>query len=300
VTAGAGAFYVAGIDGGQSSTTAVIGDREGRTIGRGRAGPADEIGAAPESTRLHDALRDALRSARDDAGLPESTQFAAVVAGISGYEGRVYGIAPQLPATRLVLLHDGPIAHAGALDGEAGIVVIAGTGSVVYASDGSKGRTFGGWGYLFGDEGSAFWFVREALSSLMRRQDAGEPDGCEAQAACRFFGVPTLRRLVRAHYAGEIARDRLAAFAPEALGFESLRPIADRGADRLSELIAAAVSGGAAPTVAYVGGMFADAIFRSRFSSAVLAAVPGARIVEPRRDPSAGALLLAYREAGAG
>ena len=50
----------AGIDGGQSSTVAAIADETGRVLARGRAGPADEIGEGPSSTRLRDALRAAL------------------------------------------------------------------------------------------------------------------------------------------------------------------------------------------------------------------------------------------------
>ncbi|HKE37033.1 MAG TPA: BadF/BadG/BcrA/BcrD ATPase family protein, partial [Candidatus Baltobacteraceae bacterium] len=125
--------YVAGIDGGQTSTAAVIGDERGRVVGRGVAGPADEVGQGADSTRMHDALSGALRAACKGAGLDAGTHFEAIVAGVSGYEGRVYGKMPQLPAARFVLMHDAPIAHAGALAGEPGVVVIAGTGSVVYA-----------------------------------------------------------------------------------------------------------------------------------------------------------------------
>ncbi len=106
----------AGIDGGQSSTTAVVGDETGRVLGCGKAGAADEIGVGKESTRLRDALRGALREACAAAGITAGvTRFESIVAGISGYDGRVYGRAPELPARRSLLLHDTPIAHAGAL-----------------------------------------------------------------------------------------------------------------------------------------------------------------------------------------
>jgi N-acetylglucosamine kinase-like BadF-type ATPase len=294
------AFFVAGIDGGQSSTTAVIGDRTGRTIGIGRAGPADEVGVRPDSTRLRDALRNALSDAAANAGLPPDVRFAAIVAGISGYEGRVYGRPADLPTARLVLAHDAPVAHAGALGGEPGVVVIAGTGSVVYATGGPSERMLGGWGYLFGDEGSAFWLVREALALLMRRADENRPVAEETQAVCAFFGLPSLRQVVRAFYAGDISRDRLAAFVPAALAGSCFRAIADGGADRLAALAAAAVADGAPPTIACVGGMFADDAFRARVAAGIHRSVPGARVVKPRHDPAAGALMLAYREANAG
>jgi glucosamine kinase len=292
-------LYVAGIDGGQSSTTAVIGDELGRIVGRGTAGPADEVGQGADSTRLHDALTGALAGAVADAGLEPGAHFGAIVAGISGYEGRLYGRTPVLPATRVVYMHDAPVAHAGALGGRPGAIVIAGTGSVVYATDGRQGRTTGGWGFLFGDEGSAFWLVREALAAAMRDDDAGSGAmRAEAQAACEFFGLPSLRAITRAFYAGEIGRDRLAAFAPRALQFECWAGIAGRGADRLAALVRSALERGAVPLVACTGGMFADAGFARRVHDGIRQAAMPVEIVDPRYSPSMGALLLAYREAG--
>jgi N-acetylglucosamine kinase-like BadF-type ATPase len=292
--------FVAGIDGGQSSTTALVGDERGRILASGTGGPADEIGAGPDSTRLRDALRTALDDARARAGLPEKTTFAAIVAGVSGYGGRVYGRAPELPSQRLILMHDAPIAHAGALGGEPGVVVIAGTGSVIYARDAHGAeRTRGGWGFLFGDEGSAFWIAREALATMMRAQDEDDRayEG-EARAACEFFGARTLRELGRAFYYGDLTRARLASFAPAAVRFESLWQVVNRGADRLAAIACEAIRAGAPPKVALVGGTFTDARFRERVCAAIRAAVDDVQIVEPRYDPARGALLLAYRELG--
>ncbi len=203
----------AGIDGGQSATQAAVCGEDGVVLGTGRAGPADEIGATPESTRLRDALESALRDAVARAGLPANQQFAAIVAGISGYEGRIVGVTPALPSQRVVIMHDAPIAHAGALAGEPGVVVIAGTGSTAYSVDpDGHAEQFGGWGYVFGDEGSAFWIAREALANVTRH------DACHAtKTVLQFFGAQSLRELVRAFYIGEVSRQRVASFAPVCL-----------------------------------------------------------------------------------
>lgn len=293
-------FLVAGIDGGQSSTIAVVGDEEGRILARGRSGPSDEIGVAPDSTRLSDALRAALADACRRAALPEDSRFEAIVAGVSGYNDRARGKAPQLPSPRFLLMHDAPVAHAGALGGRPGVVVIAGTGSVVYTRDAAGSEhTYGGWGFLFGDEGSAFRIASDSLAAMMRAEDDGDASlEREARAACAFFGLETLRQIGRAFYHRGITRDRIAAFAPEALRFERLRPLADRGADRLAELVCRAIRDGGAARVALAGGVFADEAFRTRLCDAVLAANPATEIVTPRYEPAGGALLLAYRAAG--
>jgi N-acetylglucosamine kinase-like BadF-type ATPase len=293
---------VAGIDGGQTSTVAVIADESGRILGRGVAGPADEIGARSDSTRLRDALGEALADACRAAGISNDANFTAIVAGISGYDGQVYGRPPDLPSGRVVLVHDTPIAHAGALGANAGIVAIAGTGSVVYGrSDDGRSWTLGGWGYLFGDEGSAFGIARDALAMLMRaHDDADRTLGEETRAACEFFETASLRRLAHAFYKGGISRDHLAAFARIAMRFPAFAPVVERGAQRLARLIAAAAAAGAPERVAFVGGVFTDHTFRARVSDGVLRALPKAAIVEARYEPAAGAVLLAYRELGLG
>jgi N-acetylglucosamine kinase-like BadF-type ATPase len=195
-------------------------------------------------------------------------------------------------------MHDAPIAHAGALGGEPGVVVIAGTGSVVYGCDERGGaQTLGGWGFLFGDEGSAFRIAAGALALMMRAEDDGDPALWEAaRAAGEFFEAGSLRQIARAFYAGTIARERLAAFAPAAMRFEPFRALAYCGADRLAALARRALAPMRSKNVALSGGLFADAGFYERVSGAILTAVPGAQIRRAKYDPAAGALLLAYRE----
>lgn len=287
----------AGIDAGQSSTTAVIAAEGGDVIARGYAGPADEIAAGAESTRLRDALEGALGDALARAGYPAATRFTSVVAGISGYEGHVYGEPPRLPAERVQLLHDSAIAHAGALLGEPGVVVIAGTGSVALATfEDGVSHLAGGWGYLFGDEGSAFWIAREAVRAAAMHGD------CEGTARLlSFFDVHTLRELVRAFYAGAITRANLAAFAPVCLaaardrdGCACLCEPPEIAAQELARLGARA-GGLEAPRIAFVGGLVADPWFRARLRAWAAEYLPRTPVVEARSAPVDGALLLARR-----
>ena len=289
----------AGIDGGQSSTVAVIGDESGAILGRGAAGAADEVGTGPGSTRLRDALALALDAALARARLPGDATFAAIVAGVSGYDGRVYGAQPRLPAERFVLMHDAPIAHAGALGGKPGVVVIAGTGSVVYARDEfGKEATYGGWGYLFGDEGSAFGIAREALSLLMRASDDGErAPRLEIAKACEYFGQSSLRALVHAFSTGTLSRAHIAAWAPYVLVAPAFREVVQRGADRLVALSATACEESSIKRVALIGGLFNDERYYEVVASGI-AAQNGAEVLRAKYEPAGGALLLAYREAG--
>lgn len=293
---------LAGIDGGQSSTLAAIGDGRA-TLARGTGPPADLVGESRDSPRSANALGAALDAALDRAGLPRSTTFDAVVAGITGFDAGLSCVPDLSPrAARVRIVHDTEIAHAGALDGAAGIVVIAGTGSVALGTD-EPSRPFvrsGGWGYFFGDEGSALWVARTALRRAMTHSDCGEVSVL-AEAALGFFGRRSLREIQHAFAHGDVTRPALAAFAGEVLmaalhGDRDARDVRAAAAAELAELVRA-VDGrlGRAPgrLVSYAGGLFDDAAFVDIFGHALLEVVPHARLVAPAHDPAHGALVLA-------
>jgi N-acetylglucosamine kinase-like BadF-type ATPase len=69
-------------------------------------------------------------------------------------------------ARRVTVLSDAEAAHLGALGGRPGLLVLAGTGSIVLGR-GARGRWVraGGFGPLFGDAGSAFALGRDWLAA---------------------------------------------------------------------------------------------------------------------------------------
>lgn len=298
---------VAGIDGGQSSTVAVIVDESGVVRGRGVAGPSDHVDEAADSRRCAIACERAVERARDAAGIDAATMLDAVVVGLSGYDGALHGAAPQLHTARLRFDHDAPVALAGAVVERPAIVVIAGTGSVAYGET-AEGRTFrvGGFGFLFGDGGSAFALARAALASAMAQDDRRERTRL-GEAALAFFDCSTLRDLARAVYVRDIGRPQLASFArvvydAARLGDAEARALVDEAASALGSLAATAVERmgdtHGVVSVAFVGGAVENADYLMRVSAHLASLAPSARIVAPRYEPAIGAALLAFDDAG--
>ncbi len=298
----------AGIDGGQSSTTAVLGDANGE-LARGSGPPADLVGRPRDPALQAHAIGIALAAARAAAGVSPGERIAMLVAGISGFD-RGESVEPDLGAfaDRSMVVHDAEIAHAGTLDGSGGIVVIAGTGSVALGN-GASGEAFvraGGWGYFFGDEGSATWIARTALRRAMLREDRGER-GELAERALAFFGTFSLRAIQHAFAHGELTRPALASFASEVLacaasGDADARAVCAAAGRELAEL-AATVDRRLEPValrrVSFTGGLFKDGTFVDAFGTALLDALPHGNLVDPAHDPAGGALLLARRAARA-
>src|SRR5260370_20085697 len=146
--------YFLGVDGGKSSTTALIADEHGRVIGVGRSGPSNHVGEAEGRAKFVSAIEVCLTAACTEARLDFSTvQFASSCLGFSGGPSDKESILKEiLRSERTLVTHDGLIALSGATAGEPGLIAIAGTGSFAFGrhASGDTARA-GGSGYIFWD-----------------------------------------------------------------------------------------------------------------------------------------------------
>ncbi len=306
--------YFLGVDGGQSSTTAVIGDETGRVVGVGYGGPCNHAGAAEGRAKLVGAIQQSLRGACAQAGLDaESARFTSACLGFSGGPADKESILKEiLRSERILVTDDALIALAGATAGEPGLVVIAGTGSIAFGRN-SAGRTAraGGWGYLFGDEGGAFWIARQALRAALRWEEGwGVPTALRGILLNFMISqdVPmrSINDLLHRCYTAEFPRPRVARLSILVnQAAESGDPVAleilDAAARELA-LLAVAVRGqlfgtGEAMLAAYSGGVFHSRILLARFRD-WMASEAGVRVTAPVYRPAIGALLEAYAAAG--
>jgi N-acetylglucosamine kinase-like BadF-type ATPase len=123
-------------------------------------------------------------------------------------------------ARRVEVISDVEAALLGALDGRPGLLVLAGTGSIVLGRDG-EGRVAraGGLGPLIGDEGSAFWLGREWLRltpkvAAIARALARRPDAVARVAAWAPLVLRRARRGdPRARAIAAAGQEHLAALA---------------------------------------------------------------------------------------
>src|SRR3954465_10701456 len=149
--------YFLGVDGGQSSTTAVIGDEQGRIAGWGSAGPCNHVSAPEAKAKFLRVIRECISQTALRAGLapqPGRWRFQSACLGMSGGTADKAAILAEIvEADHLRVIDDAQIALAGATPGAPGIVVIAGTGSIAFGHN-ARGETAraGGWGFIFGDE----------------------------------------------------------------------------------------------------------------------------------------------------
>ncbi|GAB3557628.1 BadF/BadG/BcrA/BcrD ATPase family protein [Arthrobacter alkaliphilus] len=164
-------------------------------------------------------------------------------------------IAPHAPRADVFVIHDTRlILAAGGTD--TGIAIISGTGSAVWGINetGQTGRA-GGWGYLLGDEGSGYWFGREAVRHSLDRANRGLGIDPLTRGLLDYCGLLAPEELISLfhgtpgrHYWADASR---LVFDAACAGHGSSLAIIDAGARHLAEqaAIVAARIGSAGPVV---------------------------------------------------
>ncbi len=293
--------YYLGIDGGQSSTTALIGDETGRVAGYGRGGPCNHVSGPEARDKFLNAVGGCVREAAAQAGI-ETLHFAGACSGFSGgAQDKAHLLDEIFTAGRKFVTHDALIALAGATGGEPGVMVISGTGSIAFARD-AAGKTVraGGWGYVFGDEGGGFDITRQAVRATLREEEGWGPKTLLRDMLLAKTGASDANDLMHRFYTPEFTRPQIAAMSQivdeaAAQGDTIALQIIDEAARNLAAYARAArkvVFGVESKIpIRYVGGVFQSERIRNAFGARIEAA-------PPRYLPAAGALLEAYRIAG--
>lgn len=188
-------------------------------------------------------------------------------------------------------------AHAGALGGREGVLLIAGTGAAalgIDAHDAGSATLVDGWGPELGDFGSGSWLGREALRAVLRASAGLGPATALTDEVATAIGAPAAIPAWLAQ-AGPLPR-RLATIAPLVLDAAERGDAcsAEIAAEGIRLLVASAVA--ASPgshDVALHGGLTDHVWFRSSLESALL--VAGRAVAASSGDALDGALLLAER-----
>jgi len=166
----------AGIDGGGTKTVVVLVDESGREIVRHIAGTSNP--AVIGFDRCIAVLVASIRAVTAETG--SSLPLAGGWIGLAGFDrpGDRQRIAPALRVlvTDPHLSNDGELVLAGLPD-RLGVAVIAGTGSIAFGRNaaGQRARA-GGWGHIFGDEGSGWALGKESLRAIAEHIDGLGPE----------------------------------------------------------------------------------------------------------------------------
>lgn len=309
-------LIVVGVDGGGSRTRAVVADEGGTELGRATGpGCAVRPGEAAASARvIVAAVREALVAAGLEDVVPQALCVGVAGVGREVERERLHGVLTESQVAEDVLVRpDAIVALDDAFGDGAGVLLIAGTGSVAYARGptGTVARC-GGWGPVIGDEGSGAWIGRRALSIVAAASDGREPETALVGAILTATELQGTGELIP--WAASASPAELASLAP------AVAQAADAGDLRANALLAMAVEElmlhvrtlgrqlfvdeRAHIPVALSGGLLhRGSPLRRRLEHRIRTAVPGAAVraepVVPERGAIRNALRLLGLEMGA-
>lgn len=297
-----------GVDGGGTKTLAVLANSQIEILSEGHTGASNPLRVGVETSVRE--IANAVDEACDKIG---KTRFdiAAAQIGLAGVRRedlrqRIGAeLRDELGIEKLEVGTDAEIALYGATDGAAGLVIIAGTGSVCCGRNArGKFARAGGWGPLAGDEGGGAGIARRALQQIAKASDGRAAKTALSERACRYFRVDAPDDLATAIYAPSMTNDKIAGFARHVI--EAAR---EKDLIATELLIEAANELGTAAIaviknlgleknkfqIAYVGGIFhaGELIFASLLEK-IQTVAPAAFLAPPQLSPATAAAKMAF------
>lgn len=297
------------VDGGQTSTKALIARRDGTILASGRGPACDHIhGPAGRETNrraIHTAALDALANAGHNA-----EEIVAVGMGLTSAarehhaQGIFADIARELCNPDAIWVDADYVSNLyGASAGADGVAVIAGGGSVGYGVDTRGNEAIaGGLGFLMGDDGSAWYIGLNAIIAATHANDGRGAPTALLPFVCQHYGLDSVREIIRVIYADRFTRDQVSSIAPDVVRIaaedEVARHIVTTAGDKLAAIVLAVIhrlyKTGEPVSVYPTGGVFSAGPFITEpFETRILADWPGATIRQPRFEPVVGALIQA-------
>ena len=209
-----------GIDGGGSKTSFLLVDEYYNEICHIESGPSNWLSVGA------DAAKQAITQ-----GISYLTERPNIVcagfAGAARHDSAAFYkevLESLIPEAQIVIESDAFIASIGAIGVDPGILLIAGTGSIVIGRDKARNMfRIGGWGPYFGDEGSGFWIGREAVREALRSLDLQASTEFSNRIAGRL-GLKSISEVVSGWASGKIGVPEIAGLFPEVVSMYPQEP----------------------------------------------------------------------------
>lgn len=299
--------YVVGVDGGGSGTRSVVASSSGRLMARGRAGPSNPLTVGFDEAV--DAIVKAVKEASNSCGIERFDASCLSLAGVDRPSARdsLREKLPDLHLGKLSIISDAAAALAGATGCRPGVVVVAGTGSIVYGvnAEGETARA-GGWGWMVGDEGSGYDIGRRAVTAALKAYDGRGPQTLLVEKVESELCLDDLEEVIDRIYTKKVSSLLIASLAPlvgEAAdeGDTTAARILHEAGIELGQAASAVIQqlrlkGGF--VVSPSGGVFNIKQVTDSFEEAARRAAPECIVAPPRFEPAVGSALLALKSLG--
>ncbi len=276
-------------------------------VAAGTSGPSNPLRVGVETAVAN--IAKAINDACDSGGV-SSGDIVAATLGLAGVRRKDIrervreSFTSRFRIRKIYVTTDADIALYGTTLGKAGLVVIAGTGSICIGIN-DEGEKFiaGGWGPLAGDEGGGRGIAADALQAVAKASDGRGKTTKLSERAAEYFRASSVENLIGAIYAPQMDNSRIAGFAhlvvETALDGDkiALEILSDAGRELGISAVAVIKKLGLAKRripIGCVGSVFkAGDILTGPMTEIIGGAAPKAYLIEPLMNPSHAAAFMA-------
>ena len=288
-----------GLDAGGTKTAALA--ASGSETARLRGPGAQVLRDGPEATA--DTLVALVAEARASFDGADLGGVAVGIAGAGRDEAQrtlAAALRARLGDVPVSVTHDAEVAREAAWGDGSGVLLLVGTGSLVYArTEAGEALRAGGWGARLGDDGSGAALGRSALRAVLSALDGGPPTAL-VEIAAETYDLSSAAAVIAGVYHGG---GGLATFAPLLLAgvrandwvAESILTRETNALGQQAGWLATRAGDGLAHRLAYTGGLASEDVYRTALEAALERHLPGWTVARSEAEPVEGALALARR-----
>lgn len=299
--------YILGLDGGGTKTDVLLVAEDGTALSQTFGGSTNMqvVGVQKAAETIFRLLKECCKKHGCSLADIYSTVLGLAGAGRESDRAELLTQLQAIASTESLIFHkiiietDARIAVEAAFAGAAGIVLIAGTGSVaLYRTDDNRMLRAGGWGKILGDEGSGYAIARNALSAVMLEYDGRGQQTSLTAKALDYFAVKTPEDLLTKIYSDKVD---IQGFTTEVLcaaekGDQVAMGILENNANELVRLIQVLITKSKERKrypVALMGGMLeSENTYSKLVKEKLVQAIPNVLIMKPKFPPVFGAVML--------
>lgn len=299
--------YIIGIDGGGTNTVGILATKDGQTIAKSQAGPSNYHVVGIEQTRY--VLNEIISQLKHEvtANNLDSIKFCIGMAGLGRKEDKVVigKICDEIGINiKRILTHDAHIGLVGGTGKQAGVIVISGTGSIVYGiNEHGKEVRAGGWGYILGDEGSGYDIAIKGLQAVTRAADNRTHPTELTHLILNKLELSEPYDLIRWTHAAnrhEIAQLATLVFKAMEIGDTRAEEIIESAVSKLAcavETVVMQLEFAESFDIVFSGGnLLNQSILADKLQRWIEKIIIDASVILPKHEPAYGAVLLAMEQ----
>ncbi|HQJ74520.1 MAG TPA: BadF/BadG/BcrA/BcrD ATPase family protein [Bacteroidota bacterium] len=303
--------YVLAVEGGGTKTNSVIADENGKIINSSTTGPSNFliVGFEKACENIIQGVEECINNSKIN-----KTDIRIAMLGLTGAGRKLdqdnmrkafkgYSVLKGFSFSSIIVDSDARISLEAAFPNKPGMILISGTGSIMFGKD-EKGNLYrvGGWGRILGDEGSGFYIGKKGLIASIKQIDGRGEKTLLFDLISEKFNLNSLETIIKSIYTDNFDIAKIAPLVFEAAEKDDkiAKEILDEAADELLlhiETMIRKINFNDRIGLSFVGSIITnDNYVRKKIVNYINSNLKQIELIDSNNEPIYGAVVMAINE----